>query len=571
MTILGISCYFHDAAACLVIDGHIVAAASEERFTRIKHDANFPVHAIRYCLETAGLLIDSVDWLIFYDKPFRKFDRIVSMYLDTFPKSRKAFVQAIPAWVKKKLYMRDLFEQEIYYDGKVLFCEHHLSHAASAFFLSPFRRSALLTVDGVGEWDVASYGVGEGETIDMQKEMRFPHSIGLLYNAFTYYLGFEVNSDEYKVMGLAPYGKPRFADKIYEMIDVRTDGSFRVDLRYFGYHYGLRMINKKFISHFGAPVREPETEIRQRDCDIAASIQHVTEELLLKMARHVHSETGEKHLCLAGGVILNSVANGRIVRETPFQDVFIQPAAGDAGGAIGAALFCYHALLGHPRQNSLQHVYFGPEYDDETISLFLKNEGLAFEHLDDTALVKRTAALLEKGKIVGWFQGRMEFGPRALGNRSILADPRQQDMKDRVNQAIKFREGFRPFAPAVPYEVAGEFFHIDRPSPYMLLVVPVKESHRDRLPAITHVDGSARVQTVERQHNALFFDLLTEFGRRAGLPVLLNTSFNVRGEPIVCTPRDAVNCFFKTRLDVLVLGNHVITEKPIEYGNFISS
>ncbi|MBN1543647.1 carbamoyltransferase [candidate division KSB1 bacterium] len=561
MIVLGISCFFHDAAACLIRDGRIVAAASEERFTRKKHDAEFPVHAIRFCLEHEKILIDDVDVVAFYDKPFRKFDRILTMYLATFPKSRKAFVQAIPSWVKRKLFIRQLIEQEIHFDGPIIFGEHHLSHAASAFLVSPFDKAAILTIDGVGEWDTASIGVGEGKQIRLLKELRFPHSLGLLYNAFTYYLGFKVNSDEYKVMGLAPYGDPVYADRIRSnLIDLREDGSFAVDLSYFSYHYGLRMTNRKFDKLFGIPPRKPESALEQKHKDLAASIQKVTEEILVTMARHLHRETGLTDLCLAGGVALNCVANGRILRETPFKRVFIQPASGDAGGALGVASFCTHSLLGIERSESLQQVYLGPDFSDRDIQIFLGNEELFFEVFSQEVLLQRIAAALAQGKIVGWFQGRMEFGPRALGNRSILADPRVVDMKDRVNRVIKFREDFRPFAPAVLAERAADFFELDVPSPYMLLVAQVRADKRDLLPAITHVDGSARIQTVDQETNPLFYDLLKAFDRQTDCPVLLNTSFNVRGEPIVCTPREAVACFKKTEMDILILGNAVLTK-----------
>lgn len=563
MTILGVSCFFHDAAACLLQDGKPVAAASEERFTRKKHDADFPTNAIRYCLRQAKIIIDQVDYLAFYDKPFRKFDRILTQYLATFPRSHRAFLKALPVWAKQKLKMRELFTREIYYDGPIIFGEHHLSHAASAFLGSPFEEAAILTVDGVGEWDTATYGEGRGNEINLRKEIRFPHSLGLLYNAFTYYLGFRVNSDEYKVMGLAPYGKPNYVDQIREIIDLREDGSFSLNMKYFAYQHGLRMTNKRFDELFGGPPRIPESPLAQKNKDLAASIQALTEEALLRMANHLYEQTGLKNLCLAGGVALNCVANGRILRETPFENLFIQPAAGDAGGALGAASFVYHGLLGNERNFAMEHAYWGPEYSSEEIRLFLQNEEIPFRECRAEKVAHRAAQLLAEGKVVAWFQGRMEFGPRALGNRSILADPRNPNMKDILNQKIKFREGFRPFAPAVLADKASEYFELDQPNPFMLLTAQVRGDRQSEIPAVTHVDGSARVQTVSREHNPLFYQLIQEFDRQTGCPLVVNTSLNVRGEPIVCTLRDAYNCFRRSGLDVLVVGCYVIDKKEL--------
>ena len=563
MYILGVSCYFHDAAACLLKDGQIVAAVSEERFTRKKHDQDFPVHAIRYCLEQGRILADQIEYLAFYDKPFRKFDRILTTYLFTFPRSRKAFVQALPVWIKQKLKMRELFEQEVHYDGPIIFGEHHVSHAASAFLVSPFEDAAILTVDGVGEWDTASYGVGHGNHITLSHEIRFPHSLGLLYNAFTYYLGFKVNSDEYKVMGLGPYGHPIYVDEARELIDVCEDGSFTLNMKYFAYHYGLRMINKRFDDLFGGPPRIPGSPLEQKHKDIAATIQAITEDIVLKMANHLHRKTRLPNLCLAGGVALNSVANGRVVRETPFENLFIQPAAGDAGGALGVASYVYHTLLGNKRNFQMEHAYWGPEYHSSDIRMFLENESIPFREYNPSKLVELTAKLIAEGKVVGWFQGRMEFGPRALGNRSILGDPRNPVMKDILNRKIKFREAFRPFAPTVLEERVSEYFELNHLSPFMQLVAQVKVDRRREIPSATHVDGSARIQTIRRTQNPLFYDLISAFDEMTGCPLIINTSFNVRGEPIVCTPREAYECFERTGIDILVLGEFVIDKKAI--------
>ncbi len=560
MNILGVSCFFHDAAACLVQNGQLIAAASEERFTRIKHDPAFPVNAIEYCLRNGQMIIDDINYVVFYDKPFRKFDRILTTYFATYPKSLHAFVKAIPVWLKRKLWTPQLIEQEIHYDGPVLFCDHHLAHAASAFLLSPFKKAAILTIDGVGEWDTASYGVGDRIQIDLHRELRYPHSLGLLYNAFTYYLGFKVNSDEYKVMGLAPYGTPKFTNKIKQLIDIRDDGSFKLDLDYFAYPYGLRMTNERFHRLFDEPLRIPESELTQTHKDIAASIQAVTEEIVLKMARHLYQETRLPDICLAGGVALNSVANGRLLRESPFENVFIQPAAGDAGGAIGAAFFTYNSLLKNPQRFGMEHANWGPEFDHDEIQLFLRNEGISFIDYSDEQLIEKVAELIAADKIIGWFQGRMEFGPRALGNRSILANPRNPAMKDILNNKIKFREDFRPFAPVVLEEDAADYFEIDRPSPFMLLVAQVKDEKRAEIPAVTHINGSARIQTINQQQNPFLYKLLQAFKKITGCPVLVNTSFNVRGEPIVCTPREAFQCYQNTGMDYLVMGNCIINK-----------
>jgi carbamoyltransferase len=560
LNILGISCFYHDSAACLVKDGRVVAAASEERFTRKKHDEGFPHEAVRYCLEAGGIQAGDLDYVGFYDKPVLKFERLISTYLSTFPRGFASYSKAMPVWLKEKLWIPSMIRKELGYKGKILFTEHHMSHAASAFLVSPFKEAAILTVDGVGEWATASYGVGKDRQIDLFREIRFPHSLGLLYSAFTYYLGFKVNSAEYKVMGLAPYGEPKYVDKVRQLIDIKDDGSFEMDMSYFSYHHGLRMVNGRFSRLFGGPVREPESKLEQHHKDIAASVQKVTEEIMLKMAGYLHRETGMENLCLAGGVALNCVANGRILREGPFKEIFIQPAAGDAGGALGVATYIYHSVLDQPRIESMEHAYLGPEYSESEIQAVLSKHAAPAKKLEREDLVRDVAALIEGQTVIGWFQGRMEFGPRALGSRSILADARNPENKDVVNLKIKFRESFRPFAPTVLEEKISEFFEIDRPSPYMLLVAPVREQKRI-IPSVTHVDHSARIQSINRRQNPLYYDLIKEFDKRTGVPVIINTSFNVRGEPIVCTPEDAYRCFMRTHMDYLVLGPYLLDKK----------
>ena len=560
MDILGISAFYHDAAACLLRDGEIVAAASEERFTRKKHDADFPEHAIRYCLDEGRVRVDDLAYVGFYEKPFVKFKRILYTHLACYPFSFRPFLKAIPSWMREKLIIPSLIRQKIGYDGQVLMTEHHLSHAASSYLLSPFREAAILTVDGVGEWSTATYGRGQGNDITLFKEIRFPHSLGLLYSAFTYYLGFKVNSAEYKVMGLAPYGQPTYYDKVRRLVDVQSDGSFHLDMTYFNYLTGLTMTNGKFDALFGAPVRPADAPIEQRHKDIAASVQRVTDEIMLQMASYIGKETGSRNLCLAGGVALNCVANGRILREGPFEHVYIQPAAGDDGGAVGVASYIYHTLLKHERSFVMRHAFTGPQYSEESIREFLSGNGIPFVELSRDDLLRRVAQLIVDQNVIGWFQGRMEFGPRALGNRSILADARNPENKDRVNLKIKFREGFRPFAPSVLAERCSEYFELEEPSPFMLLVAQVRPNKRV-IPSVTHVDGSARIQTVERDTNPLFYDLIGEFDRLTGVPVIINTSFNVRGEPIVCTPADAYRCFVQTGMDYLVLGNCLLDKQ----------
>jgi carbamoyltransferase len=567
MNILGISCFYHDSAACLVRDGEIVAAASEERFTRKKHDAAFPHNAIRYCLEEGRIGAGDLDRVGFYDKPLLKFERIITSYLANFPRSYLAFMKAVPVWLREKLWTKDLIARELGYKGEILFAEHHQSHAASAFLVSPFDEAAILTVDGVGEWATASLAAGSGNSIRMLKQINYPHSLGLLYSAFTYYLGFKVNSAEYKVMGLAPYGEPKYYDRIMsELIDVHADGGFRLNMDYFAYAYGLRMTNGQFEELFQGPPRRPESPLDQRHKDIAASIQKVTEEVMLRLAFSLHSETGFTDLCMAGGVALNCVANGRILRDGPFKNIFIQPAAGDAGGAIGVAKYIYHTLLGNARDSELSHVYLGPSFTSGEIESYLNEIGAEYQKLEREELLRTVARLIADQNVVGWFQGRMEFGPRALGNRSILADARRAENRDRVNLKIKFRESFRPFAPGVLEDHSSEYFDLDRPSPYMLLVGQVREDKRV-IPSVTHVDGSARIQTVSRETNPIFYDLIAEFYRLTGVPVIINTSFNVRGEPIVCTPEDAFRCFMRTNMDFLVMGEFLLDKremKPVE-------
>jgi carbamoyltransferase len=581
-TILGLSAFYHDSAACLVRDGEIVAAAQEERFTRKKHDAGFPTHAVEYCLREAGIDRADLDYVGFYDKPLLKFERILESYLGVAPRGLRSFLTAMPVWLKEKLFTRDQIRRDLGgYTGPVLFAEHHESHAASAFYPSPFAEAAVLTLDGVGEWATASYGVGRGNALDLLAELHYPHSLGMLYSAFTYYTGFKVNSGEYKVMGLAPYGEPRFVDAILaELVHLRPDGSFKLNMEYFNYLHGLTMTNEKFDRLFGGPPRAAESELTQREMDLAASIQVVTEEIMLNMARHVHRETGMENLCLAGGVALNCVANGRLLREGPFKRLWIQPAAGDAGGALGVALAIHHKVLGNPRHHrsegdSMRGSYLGPAFSDAEIEAFLTSVGAVYERLPTTELLDHTARVLADEKVVGWFQGRMEFGPRALGARSILGDPRSRKMQSIMNLKIKFRESFRPFAPSVLREHLAEYFEMDVDSPYMLLVAKVREHRRiamgeaeqrlfgiaklnvprSDIPAVTHVDYSARVQTVHRETNPLYYDLLRRFHALTGCAVLVNTSFNVRGEPIVCTPRDAYLCFMRTEMDHLMLGS----------------
>ena len=588
--ILGISAFYHDSAAALVRDGEIVAAAQEERFSRKKHDASFPAQAIEYCLKEAGLTPGELDLVGFYDKPLMKFDRLLETYLAYAPRGFSSFVKAMPVWLREKLHLPGQMTRGLdgAYRKRFIFTEHHESHAASAFFPSPFREAAILTVDGVGEWATATFGTGTDNRIRLTHELRFPHSPGLLYSAFTYFCGFRVNSGEYKLMGLAPYGEPRYADLILRrLIDLKEDGSFRMDMSYFNYCQGLTMTSRKFDRLFGGPPREPETPLTGREMDLAASIQRVMEEILLRMARHVHEQTRKSNLCLAGGVALNCVANGRILREGPFNEIWVQPAAGDAGGALGTALFIWHQLLGNPRRpqtpDGQAGSLLGPSYSEPEIRSYLEDVGADYERIEDPeALVQRVARVMADQKVVGWMQGRMEFGPRALGSRSILGDARSSRMQSVMNLKIKFRESFRPFAPSVMREHVDEYFQMrpEEDSPYMLLVAPVQGAKRvasdgkskltglDKLndarsvvPAITHVDHSARVQTVDSERHGAYYRLLREFERRTGCPVVINTSFNVRGEPIVCSPEQAYRCFMSTNMDVLVMENFILLKE----------
>ncbi|MBI2910194.1 MAG: hypothetical protein HYX92_21335 [Chloroflexi bacterium] len=567
MLILGISCFYHDAAAAILRDGQLIAAAEEERFSRRKHDNGFPAGAVEFCLAQAGVTVGDLDWVVFYEKPFLKFERILMTTLQTIPRSGTVFREAMTAWLLDKLWVKGIISDRLRIDPKkVIFVEHHLSHAASSFFSSPFDKAAVLTVDGVGEWTTAALGVGEGNEIRLLKELHFPHSLGLLYSAFTAFLGFEVNEGEYKVMGMAPYGKPRYIDKVYELVKVEDDGSLWLDMDYFSFHYSsTRTFSGKFEELFGTPRLPSESGILDTYyVDIAASIQKVTEEIVLKMANHLYKETGLKKLCLAGGVALNSVSNGRILKETPFDELYIQPAAGDGGGALGAALYAYHSVLGQPRSFVMDHAYWGKGYTEEEVKKALDAQGVKYEYLgDDGKLVAQVVDALQTGKVVGWFQGRFEFGPRALGNRSILADPRRAEMKDIVNGKIKFREPFRPFAPAVLVDRAEEFYDLPQaqrhyPARFMLYVVNAKEGKRDMVPATTHEDGSSRLQTVLPEYSERYYQLIHGFGQTTGVPVLLNTSFNLRGEPIVTTPEQALSTFNRSGLDLLVLENFVV-------------
>lgn len=587
MNILGISAFYHDSAACLVQDGRIAAAAQEERFTRKKHDPSFPKHSINYCLQYAGLSVNELDFVAFYDKPFIKFERILSTYLAYAPLGIRSFIKAIPLWIKQKLWMKELLKKELGYEGKIIFPEHHESHAASAFFPSPFPEAAFLTIDGVGEWATASYGIGKDNIITMIADIQFPHSLGLLYSAFTYYTGFKVNSGEYKVMGLAPYGEPRYKDLILtELMDLKEDGSFKMNMEYFNYCAGLTMTNGRFDKLFGGPPRKPESKLTQRNMDIARSVQEVTEEVMLRMARHIHKETGQKNLCLAGGVALNCVGNGKILREGPYENIWIQPAAGDAGGALGAALLTWYKYLGNNRvadgkKDSQEGSFLGPEFKKDYIKNYLAKNNIPYTELSDAEIPEKISDLIADEKVIGWFQGRMEFGPRALGGRSIIGDARSPKMQEVMNIKIKFRESFRPFAPSVIKERASDFFEIDRESPYMLLVAPVKRElqrkmtdeedklfgldklhvTRSTIPAVTHIDYSARIQTVDEETNPLYYRMIKKFDEKCGCPVIINTSFNVRGEPIVCTPEDAYLCFMRTNMDYLIMGNFLLEKK----------
>ena len=592
MNILGLSAFYHDSAACLVRDGEIIAAAQEERFTRKKHDASFPTHAVNYCLREGGIKVTELDYVSFYEKPFLKFDRILHSYLAYAPAGLKSFLMAIPLWIRERIWMKELIRQELGCDCQIVFPEHHESHAASAFFPSPFSEAAFLTIDGVGEWATTSYGIGSRNKIQMLAELRFPHSLGLLYSAFTYFTGFKVNSGEYKLMGLAPYGEPKYVDLILrELIDLKGDGSFRLNMKYFNYGVGLTMTNTAFNRLFNRPPRKPESKLTQTDMDLARSIQDVTDEILLRMARYVCKEMGQRNLCLAGGVALNCVANGQILREKIFDRIWIQPAAGDAGGALGAALFTWHQILDRERKadginDSQRGSYLGPAYSAEEIRAYLETQKIPFTELSDDVLPEKIADLINAEKVIGWFCGRMEFGPRALGARSIIGDARSPQMQELMNLKIKFRESFRPFAPSVLREKTSEWFDLKEESPYMLLVAPVAGNRRTEttdqkglfglekllalrstVPAVTHVDHSARIQTVTEDHQPMFYRMIKRFDEKYGCPVIINTSFNVRGEPIVATPEHAYTCFMRTNMDYLLLGNFLVEkkeQKPLE-------
>ncbi|HLN97805.1 MAG TPA: carbamoyltransferase [Pyrinomonadaceae bacterium] len=634
VSILGISAFYHDSAACLVVDGEILAAAQEERFTRVKHDHRFPVNAARYCLNEAKLKADEIDYVGFYDKPLLKFDRLLETYLDYAPSGFNSFLKALPLWMKEKLWMPDLIRTELAkaggeederaakklgnkFEWKLLFGDHHESHAASAFYPSPFEEAAILTIDGVGEWATSSIGVGKGNDITLLKQLSFPDSLGLLYSAFTFYTGFRVNSGEYKVMGLAPYGEPKYVSVIKDkLLEVREDGSLKMNHDYFSYSHGLRMTNAAFSKLFGGPPRRPESPVTQKEMDLARSIQVITEEVMLKMTQYAHQETGQKKLCMAGGVALNCVANGRVLREVPFADIWIQPAAGDAGGALGIALAIWHRYLAQPRRSperqgswrsardiaagseadgcrkektnglpayadGMKGSYLGPSYSENEIEEFLQAQNLPYQKYSRKELPEVVASLLAAGKIIGLHQGRMEFGPRALGGRSIIGDPRSPEMQSVMNLKIKYRESFRPFAPSVLRDRVGEWFDLDADSPYMLLVAEVAAAQRRKMtakeeglwgieklnvkrseiPAVTHVDYSARIQTVRRETNPLYWEIIEAFRKQTGCPVLVNTSFNVRGEPIVCTPEDSYRCFMRTEIDFLVIENFVLDKK----------
>ncbi len=587
MNILGISAFYHDSAACLVQDGKIMSAAQEERFTRKKHDSSFPKNAINFCLRDNNLTVDNLDYVAYYDKPFLTFERILETYLSFAPIGIKSFIKALPLWIKKKIWMKEVIKKELEYDGKIVFPEHHESHAASAFLPSPYQEAAFLTMDGVGEWTTASYGVGKDNNIEILAEIKFPDSLGLLYSAFTYFTGFRVNSGEYKVMGLAPYGVPKYKDIILKkLIDLKEDGSFKMNMDYFDYCAGLKMTNEKFSKLFDGPPRKPESKLTQREMDIARSVQEVTEEAVLRIGKHIRKETGQKYLCLAGGVALNCVANGKLLREGIFEDIWIQPAAGDAGAALGAAIFTWHQYLGNERKadgkrDFQKGSYLGPKFENSYIADYLKKNNIPYTELSDEEKPGKIADMIADEKVVGWFQGRMEFGPRALGGRSIIGDARSPKMQETMNLKIKFRESFRPFAPSVIRERVSDLFEIDRESPYMLLVAPLKKNIRremteeeqkrfglDKLhvvrssiPAITHVDYSARIQTVDGEYNKSYYEMIKKFDEKQGCPVIINTSFNVRGEPIVCTPQDAFLCFMRTNMDYLILENYLLDKK----------
>ncbi|MFA6254828.1 MAG: carbamoyltransferase [Patescibacteria group bacterium] len=568
MYILGVSCYYHDSAACLIKDGRVVAAAQEERFTRKKHDESLPVNAINYCLKFKNLTVDNLDYIVFYDKPLLKFERLLITYINTWPKGLLSFIKAMNVWLSDKLWIEQKIRKHLKYKSKIYFCEHHYSHAASAYYASNFKEAVVVTMDGVGEWETTTCGYGQDNKLVLTHSINFPHSLGLLYSALTYYLGFKVNSAEYKVMGLAPYGNPDvYYDKFKQLVEVKEDGSFVLNMKYFSYEYGLRMTNRNFDKLFGGPPRQSESALTQREKDIAAALQKITEEIVLKMVSFAKNNHPSENLCLAGGVALNCVANGRILKEGIFKNIYIQPAAGDAGGAVGAALYFYYDCLNnYKKEGVMDNIYLGPEYSDEEIKNFLEvgakeiigDKKVVYQKFSSQDLFKNVAQLISGDNAIGLFRGRMEFGPRALGNRSIIADARNKENWQKINLKIKFRESFRPFAPTVLEKKCNDYFDLSCPSPYMLLVAAVKNNE---VPAITHVDNSARIQTISFQQNQDYYQLIEEFYKLSGCPVIINTSFNVRGEPIVESPRDAFNCFLNTDMDYLVLGNYLLSKK----------
>ena len=569
MYILGLSCYYHDASAALLKDGKIVAAAEQERFSRKKHDTGFPLEAAQYCLKEAGITINDVDQVAFYEKPFLKFERVLQQHLACFPRSMKVFLSSVPSWVNEKLRVMRPIKKKLKYKGDVLFVPHHMAHAAASFLVGPFSEAAIFTVDGVGEWTTTAYGKGNGNDITLLKDISFPHSLGLLYSALTAYLGFSVNNSEYKVMGLSPYGNMdrasnEYYPKLQKVIDVKPDGSFFLNMEYFIFHYADRMPSPKMCSLLGGPIRKGESELTSRHKDIAAALQMLTEDIVMKILHHVHKETKSDNLVMGGGVALNSVANGKILRNTPFKNIWIHPAAGDGGTSVGAASYAYHTVLGHPRNFEMKDAYLGPSYSDDAIKKFLDANKIEYSTFSsDSEMIEKTAQLIFDNHVIGWFQGRMEWGPRALGSRSILSNPCNPKMQEILNLKVKHREKFRPFAPAVCEDDALTYFACDEPIPsptdYMLMVYPIREEFRSKIPAVTHVDGSGRLQSVRRHQNPHYYDLLKAFGKKTGIPILINTSFNIRGEPIVCEPKDAYKCMMGTGIDYLVMGKFLIS------------
>jgi carbamoyltransferase len=562
MYVLGISCYYHDSSAALIKDGKVIAAAEEERFTRKKHDTSFPIKSIGFCLRYAGITIKDIDHIGFYEKPLLKFERLLSQHLEAFPKSLWSFYKALPSWINEKLRVPNTTKKKLGFKKDILFIDHHIAHAASSFLTSPFKEAAILTIDGVGEWTTTAYGYGKGNDINMIKDIEFPHSLGLLYSAITAYLGFKVNNDEYKVMGLAPYGKPIYYDKLKKVIDIKEDGSYRLNMNYFVYHYKGRMINRKFVEEFG-PIRESKSDITQKHKDIAASIQKVTEGIYIKILNQVHKDIKMDNVCIAGGVALNSVANGKILKNTKFKNIYILPAAGDAGTSIGTAAYVYHTIFNNKREHVLSSAYLGPKYSTEKVKNYLDNNKIKYSTFkDDEELISKTAKLIHENNVVGWFQGRMEFGPRALGNRSILSNPCNPEMQNILNTKVKHREPFRPFAPVICTEDAQEYFECDKPiqipTDFMLMVYPIRKEKQKLIPSVTHVDGTGRLQTIKRKQNPLYYDLIKEFGKLSGIPILINTSFNIRGEPIVCNPFHAYRCMMGTGIDYLVMDKFLI-------------